>query len=78
MIQCVPSSSLVASKTRRVEGLMHAKSAVARRGLPSRGRGVVVWRGVPSSGVVFVTRLWFKTTRSVTNSPLSALVAVVA
>ncbi|GFU89255.1 hypothetical protein TNCV_2549761 [Trichonephila clavipes] len=63
------SSSLVQLKTRYAKGQMYIKYVEAHKRSPV---GVEVRRGA-SLGVFFITRPWFKITRSVANIPRAAL-----
>ncbi|GFY23259.1 uncharacterized protein TNCV_3939551 [Trichonephila clavipes] len=63
----VPSSSPVPLKTRRVG--QRCTLIPSRVHTSSRWCGVAVRRGGASSGVILVTGLWFKMTRSVAKSP---------
>ncbi|GFV44746.1 hypothetical protein TNCV_562971 [Trichonephila clavipes] len=58
-------------KTFHAEGAMYFKYVEAQ--MSSRWCGMEVRRGDANSGVILVTRPWFKTRRYITNSPQTSL-----
>ncbi|GFW93318.1 hypothetical protein TNCV_2604361 [Trichonephila clavipes] len=71
LVVTVTNSSLVPLKTRRIEGLMLDKSVKGES--PPIGGAWKFRERSESSGVILITRQWFKIKRPVANSPHVAL-----